>query len=100
MSEMEVFYGAFAKSDLTIEPEDTDDFYDIEKEHGCYYVKVDGQLYSFYKLKPELDAYGFDFVIEPSEQTRFIALWYNGGAGIHEIVRELIKRHESKGNCV
>lgn len=98
MSDMEVFYGVFAKSDLAIEPEDTDDFYDLEEELGCHFVKVDSQLYSFRKLEPELDADGFEFVIEPSEQTRFIALWYNGGAGIHEIVKELIKRHESKGN--
>lgn len=97
MSDMEVFYGAFTKSDLAIEPEDTDDFYDLEKEHGCYYVKVNGQLYSFYKLKPDLDAYGFSFVIEPSGETRFIALWYNGGAGIHEVVRELIAQYCPKG---
>lgn len=93
MSQMEIFYGVFEKSDLLIEPKDTDDFYDLEKEHGCHFVKVNGQLYSFHGLEPQLDAYGFSLVIEPSEETRFMALWYNGGAGIHEVVEGLIEKH-------
>lgn len=92
MSEMEVFYGWFAKSDLPIEPEDTDDFYELEEEHKCHFVKVDGHLYAFASIK-EVDAYGFAMVIEPSDKNRLIAMWYNGGAGIHEVVEDAIRGH-------
>jgi hypothetical protein len=92
MSKMEMFYGVFEKSDLPIEPEDTDDFYDYEQKHGKHFVKVKDQLYAFWSLR-ELDDYGFTFVIEPvpEGQTAFIAYWYNGGAGIHEVVEAIIE---------
>lgn len=97
MSDMEVFYGVFRKSDLDIaEEEDTDEFAEVEEQHGCYFVKVRGQLYEFRHLPDDVHASGFSLVIEPSEETRFIALWYNGGAEIHEVVKNLIERHLRK----
>ena len=92
MSEMEVFYGKFEKSDLPIEPADTDDFYALEEEHCKHFVKVDGNLYAFWGIN-ELDAYGFSTVIPPSDENRIICLWYNGGAGLHEVVESAIKSH-------
>ena len=47
MSSMEFFIGTFKRSDINVDPEDTDDFYDLEQQHGGYYVKVDGVLYQF-----------------------------------------------------
>jgi len=90
MSEMQVAYGIFKKSSLNIDP-DADDFYELEEEHGCHYVNVDGQLYSFFCLA-DIDAHGFSLLIPPSDQTRFMCLWYNGGAGIHEVVEEVIRK--------
>jgi len=92
MSGMELFYGVFKKSDLDIDPKDDDDFYDLEEEHGCHYVKVKGQLYSFYALE-EVEPHGFSLVITPSDEVRFMCYWYNGGAGIHEVVEDLIEVH-------
>ena len=97
MSQNECVFGFFSKSDLNITPEDTDDFYDLEKEHDCHFVKVAGQLYSFH-ITENLDAYGFGQVIEmPERGTAFAALWYNGGAGIHEVVESIIERHQKEG---
>lgn len=90
MSGMELFYGVFRKSEEKIEPEDTDDFYDLEEKNSKHYVKVRGQLYEFYSLQ-ELDEWGFSLVLKPSEETRFICYWHNGGAGIHEVVERLIE---------
>lgn len=95
MSDMEFSCGTFKKSDLDITPKDDDDFYDLEEEHGCYYVKVDGQLYSFTPFT-QYDSYGFGFTIPPQEDPIYAALWYNGGAGIHEVVAEIIKKHIDK----
>ena len=97
MSRMEIFYGVFEKSDLPIEPEDTDDFYDYEKEHNKHFVKVNGQLYVFWGLE-DVDEYEFSLVIEtpPEGQTAFMAYWYNGGAGVHEVVESIIEEHLKK----
>lgn len=98
MSEMEMFYGVFEKSDVIIEPEDTDDFYDLEQEHGCYYVKVCGQLYYFIEVE-QIDYYGFSTVLKPQDKgIPFIACWYNGGAGVHEVVEGLIERYLKNGS--
>lgn len=93
MSHMEVFYGVFEKSNLPLEPEDTDDFYALEEEHNKHFVKVQGQLYAFWSLE-EVEECGFSLIIEPvpEGQTAFIAYWYNGGAGIHEVVEDIIER--------
>lgn len=97
MSNMEVFYGYYVKSDLNIEPEDTDEFYDLEKKLGFQFVKVKNQLYAFKELE-KIEVYGFTLRIEPSEQNRFVALWYNGGGEIHEVVESMLKnlKYETK----
>lgn len=95
MSGMEMVYGEFEKSNLSIDPEDTDDFYELEKEHNCHFVKVKGQLYSFFVIY-QLVAYGCSFVIPASEKNRFVALWCDGGAGIHEVVETIIEIYLDK----
>lgn len=93
MSENEIFYGKFKESDYTIEPSDTDEFYDWETENKIHLVKVEGKLYEFCEIE-KLDQYGFSVVIPPMDDyryTRFICLWYNGGGGLHEVVASLIK---------
>ena len=92
MSEMEICYGSFRESLLTVIPEDTDDFYDLEEELGCYFVRVKGQLYSFETIE-NLEAYGFSVILDPPAEgsTPFMCMWYNGGAGIHEVVSDLIE---------
>lgn len=94
MSRMEAFYGVFEKSDLPIEPEDTDDFFDLEKQHKKRFVKVEGQLYAFWSLEYVDVGDGFELILKPvpEGQTAFIAYWYNGGAGIHEVVEDIIQR--------
>ena len=93
MSNMQIYYGVFEKSDLPLEPEDTDDFYDLEEEHKKHFVKVRGQLYAFWPLE-DVSEYGFSLLLKPvpEGQTAFIAYWYNGGAGTHEVVEALIER--------
>jgi hypothetical protein len=90
MSDMEIFYGTFSKSDKKIEPEDTDDFYDMEKRDHCHYVKVDGQLYSFQAIE-NVEPHGFILHIPASEEDRIMCYWYNGGAGIHEVMEDAIR---------
>ena len=91
MSEMEFFHGYFEKSDLPIEPEDTDDFYDLEEEHGCYFVKVEGDLYKFWGSDLDVDPYGFSVVVPPSWKPQLMLYWYNGGAGLHEVAESAIE---------
>lgn len=93
MSHMETFYGAFKRSDLKVEPEDTDEYYDWEATQGKQYVKVKGIVFEFWKIK-DLDYNGFMLVIPPEDNlyyTTFIVHWYNGGAGLREVVEALIE---------
>lgn len=96
MSEMEVFVGRFKEAeDQTIFPKDTDDFYDLEIEHGQHYVKVAGTVYAFWMI-PEMrliDPYEFSKVIPPQDGPIVICYWYNGGAGMHEVVEEAIREY-------
>lgn len=100
MSKMELFYGQFRPSDLKIIPKDTDDFYDLEEKYKKQFVMVDGQLYEFEEIE-KLNEYGFELVIPNQDPTgdyhRFIAYWYNGGAGRHEVVEETIRNFLKKG---
>lgn len=91
MSEQEFFHGYFEESDLQIEPEDTDDFYDLEEEHGCHFVKVGGKLYKFWSSNLVADAYGFSVVVEPTDKPQLMLYWYNGGAGLHEVAEAAIR---------
>lgn len=95
MIEMQFFHGYFEKSDLDIEPRDDDDFYDLEQEHKCYYVSVEGTIYKFWPSDLDVDAYGFAAVVPPSDKHQLMLYWYNGGAGIHEVAEVAIRRHEA-----
>jgi hypothetical protein len=93
MSQMEFYYGAFQESQVKAEPEDTDEYYDWEKSQGKEFVKVQGKVYEFWKIE-ELDTDGFMFRLPPANDlpyTRFIAYWYNGGAGHREVVEAVIE---------
>lgn len=96
MSEMEVYYGKYNKTDLNISDLDDDALYDLECKLGIQFINVDGVVYEFESIK-DLDAYGFSLVIEPSMENRFIAMWYNGGAGIHDVVGEIIRKDLKNG---
>ena len=93
MSEMEFFHGYFEESALQIKPADDDDFSELEEEHGCYFVAVDGVLYEFYPSNIDVDPYGFATTLPPTDKNQVIAYWYNGGAGVHEMVEEAIRAH-------
>jgi len=97
MSEMEVFYGVFKRSFIDVDISDTDEFYDLEEEHKCHYVKVRGLLFTFFKVK-DLDPCGFSTLLGDNDEWQsFIVLWYNGGAGVHEVVGNLIEDY--LGDC-
>lgn len=90
MSDMEIYYGKFKKSDLPIEPDDTDEHYDREEKDKCLYIKIKDQLYIVTKID-DIDPFGFILHLPPSDEHQFIAYWYNGGAGVHEVVRDIIE---------
>ena len=90
MSRMEVFAGTIEVcTDQNIVVRDDDDFYDMEEAHGCYYVKVDDVVWRV-DPGPELDEYGFNVVLE-SSKPMVLCYWYNGGAGLHEVVEAAIR---------
>jgi hypothetical protein len=91
MSEMQFFHGFFKKSNRDVSVEDTDDFYDLEKECGCHFVKVKGTLYEFWASDIDVDTYGFNVVVPKSKHKQLMCYWYNGGAGLHEVVEAAIK---------
>lgn len=93
MSEMEMFIGRFEeidRSEINIEPEDTDDFYEQEDELGYHIVKVNDKLFKFWSIK-EVDSYGFQTTIPVQDGPIVVCYWYNGGAGLHEVVESAIK---------
>ena len=94
MSDMEFFHGYYEKSDLKLEvlDEDTDEFYQLEEENNCHFVVVDGQLYKFWRSALDLDPYGFAVAFEHSQGSQLMLYWYNGGAGLHEVAEQAIRR--------
>lgn len=97
MSSMEFFVGTFEKApDQSIFPVDEDDFYDLEQEHGCYYIRVDDVLYKVTPESEHLDEFGFQTVIEPKPGPLLLCYWYNGGAGLHEVAEEAIQAYLEK----
>jgi len=97
MSEMEMFIGTVKRyTGPTITPTDTDDFYELEKVLGCNIVKVNGGLWCIEHLV-DVDAYGFQIVIEPQTDLMFLGYWYNGGAGLHEVAEQAIRDYLEKG---
>jgi len=49
------------------------------------------KLYKVAKLH-DLNSYGFEIVIPPCKHHRIMCYWYNGGAGLYEVIEEAIKR--------
>ena len=96
MSSMEFFIGRFEeldRSELTIEPADTDDFYDEEERLGYHIVKVDDKLFKFWSATDkDLDEFGFATTIPQQDGPLLVLYWYNGGAGLHEVAEEAIRR--------
>ena len=90
MSEMEFFHGYFEESKLPIEPEDTDEFYELEEKHNAHFVKVKGKLYKFWSSVCGVDPYGFSAVVEATEKNQLLLCWYSGGAGVHEVAGDAI----------
>ena len=88
MSEMEIFYGKYRKSNAKLL--DGEETYDAEERLGVQMLDVDGQLYEFEEIE-ELDPSGFTLNIKPSTENRVICFWYNGGAGIREVVESAIR---------
>jgi hypothetical protein len=97
MSSYEIFHGYFEKFDLDVaDINDEDYLYDLEKEHKCYFVNVDDQLYKVWSSDLYLSYYGFSEIIEPSDKPQLLLYWYNGGAGIREVAEEAIKKYLKK----
>ena len=92
MSEMEFFHGYFQKYISNLVTEDTDDFYELEKQMGCHFVNVQGQTYQFWGSGLDVDAYGFSTSLPSTDLNQVICLWYNGGAGLHEVVGDAIEK--------
>lgn len=94
MSTMEIFYGVYKpRPDLDLEPEDTDEFFEIEKQHGCEFVKVNGILYAYESIE-KINPNGFILRIPPTDEHRFICYWYNGGASLKEVVEQVIRGNQ------
>lgn len=89
MSEMEAIYGKYRKSSANLL--DGEDPYSAGERLGLDLVLVDGDLYEI-ELIEELDAYGFSLHMPPQDENTFVCLWYNGGAGMHEVVESLIRQ--------
>lgn len=96
MSEMEFKFGYFKVSDKDIEPDEDDGFYNLEEEHGCHFVEVDGVLYEAH-LIGDHDPYGFSFYASTFPYPYFVAYWYNGGGSIHEVLESIIREWVKNG---
>lgn len=94
MSEMEAIYGTYRKFDTSVLGDE--ELHDAGERLGKEFIDVDGVVYEI-EILEEIDAYGFRLGIEPSDTPRFVCLWYNGGAGMHEVVEEAIRDIEDKG---
>lgn len=93
MSSMEFFHGYFEKIEDDIEVREDGDYSDLEEKLGYYIVDIDGQLYKFWSSDADLDDYGFSTVLPEVHRPQLLCYWYNGGAGLHEIVEEAIRYH-------
>ena len=89
MSDYQVAIGTFSKSEVVIEQDEH--VYDAGERLNLHLVEVNGQIYEFDILE-EPDSYGFSTFIEPNEKPVFVGYWYNGGAGMEEIVEEAIEK--------
>lgn len=91
MSEMEAIYGTYRKAEVDLI--EGEDLYDAGERLGKDFVEVEGIVYEIETIR-KVDAYGFTLAIKPSDEPRFVCLWYNGGAGMHEVVEEAIRKLE------
>jgi len=97
MSEMQMFIGTFKETEREdIKCVDDDDFYDLEEKHQCHFVSVDGKVYEFHATI-EVEPHGFSIVVPASKDNLLILYWYNGGAGVHEVAEEAIRKHLTSG---
>lgn len=93
MSNMEVFIGTFKETEHEdVKCVDTDDFYDFEDKHSCYFVSVDGKVYEFHATI-EVEPHGFNIVVPASKDNLLFLYWYNGSAGVHEVAEDAIRKH-------
>ena len=93
MSDMEFFVGTFEKAaDQTIVPKDEDDFYALEEAEGCYYVRVGETLYKAWPVA-NVEPHGFETALPVTETPILICYWYNGEAGVHEVIEGAIKKY-------
>lgn len=93
MSDMEFFIGTFEKApDQSIVPKDEDDFYDLEEADGCYYIRVGETLYKVWSIA-DVEKHGFETALPVTTTPIIICYWYNGGAGVHEVVEGAIEKY-------
>lgn len=93
MSDMEFFVGTFQKApDQSIVPKDEDDFYELEEADKCYYVRVGETLYKAWPIA-DVESHGFETVLPVTTTPIIICYWYNGGAGVHEVIEGAIEKH-------
>ena len=89
MSNYQVVIGTFSKSEVVIGQ--NEHVYEAGDRLKLNLVEVDGQIYEFDILE-EPNSYGFSTFIEPNEKPVFVGYWYNGGAGMEEVVEEAIEK--------
>jgi hypothetical protein len=95
MSNMEMFIGNFEIVRDTL-PDDDDELYDMGVENKCHYVRVDGIMYKAWKIL-DVDEYGFTAILPPQDRPVLLCYWYNGGAGVNEVIESAIRSY-LKGN--
>lgn len=93
MSDMEFFIGTFEKApDQSIVPVDEDEFYELEEADGCYYVRVGETLYKAWSIV-DVESHGFETALPAITTPIILCYWYNGGAGVHEVVESAIEKY-------
>lgn len=92
MSSMELFYGTYRPVTIDFVLDDSDARYDREDADGVKYVSVDGQVYAVRAIA-DLDPDGFTYAdgATASGDPRVLCYWYNGGAGLHEVLEHAIR---------
>lgn len=95
MSSMEVFYGWYqpcinAEATAMHALSDDDQRYDWEEKNDILLVEANGTLYEVHKIE-DVEPGGFIVRIGPSTVPRVMCMWYNGSAGVHEVLEQAIK---------
>lgn len=93
MSSMEFFIGTFEKApDQSIVPVDEDNFYELEEAEKCYFVRVGETLYKAWPVA-DVEPYGFETTLPVITTPIILCYWYNGGAGVREVIEEVIEKY-------